>query len=56
MKDILKEVQSGEFAKEWLAECDNDRPNLLRNRKEHDELQIEQVGRKLREMMKWINE
>ncbi len=55
MKKCLSEIQSGAFAKEWLAEyaggCKNF--NALYE-KDHDS-QIEQVGRKLRKMMKWID-
>jgi PAS domain S-box-containing protein len=55
MKKILGEITSGEFAKEWVDEYKN---NKLKNfnalyEKDHDS-QIEQVGRKLRKMMKWI--
>ena len=54
MKDILKEIQSGQFAKEWIQENEAGRPKLEALRKEHRELLIEQVGGKLREMMAWI--
>lgn len=56
MKEILSEVQSGAFAKEWIKENADGRPNMKPMRKEHDELQIEEVGKKLRGMMSWINE
>lgn len=51
MKRILKEIQSGEFAREWIIENRAGRPvynALLKNGEGH---QIEGVGRKLREMM-----
>jgi len=51
MKRILKEIQSGEFAREWIIENRAGRPvynALLRKGEGH---QIEEVGRKLREMM-----
>lgn len=51
MKRILKEIQSGEFAREWIIENRASRPvynALLRKGEGH---QIEEVGRKLREMM-----
>ncbi|MBN2202328.1 ketol-acid reductoisomerase [bacterium] len=54
MKDILKEIQSGQFAKEWIQENEAGRPRLEALRKEHRELLIEQVGAKLRDMMAWI--
>jgi ketol-acid reductoisomerase len=54
MKNILKEIQSGEFAREWILENSANRPvyNALRNRDKNH--LIEEVGRKLREMMSWI--
>ena len=51
MKRILKEIQSGEFAREWIIENKAGRPvynALLRKGEGH---QIEEIGRKLREMM-----
>jgi len=54
MKKILGEVQRGEFAREWLLENQANRPvfnALLRKGKEH---LIEEVGAKLRSMMKWL--
>ena len=54
MKKILAEVTSGEFAKEWLAECaaGKKRFNELATR-DHDHA-LEVVGRKLRKLMPWI--
>ncbi|MFQ5753615.1 MAG: ketol-acid reductoisomerase [bacterium] len=51
MKEILNAVQDGSFAREWILENKAGRPvmNALRNR--HKDLQIEKVGKKLREMM-----
>jgi ketol-acid reductoisomerase len=54
MRQILKEIQSGQFAKEWIQENEAGRPNLEALRKEHRELLVEQVGKKLRDMMTWI--
>ncbi|MDM7926553.1 MAG: ketol-acid reductoisomerase [bacterium] len=54
MKEILKEIQSGQFAKEWIQENEAGRPKLEALRKEHRELLIERVGAKLRDMMTWI--
>lgn len=56
MKKILSEIQSGEFAKEWIAESEAGRPNLDRMAKEEENLQIENVGRELRKMMPWLAE
>jgi len=55
MKRILAEVRSGEFAREWILENKAGRPALQRSRKIAHEHMIEQVGRKLRKMMKWID-
>lgn len=55
MKKILDEIQSGEFAKEWILENRANRPvfnALVRRDKNH---LIEQVGAELRGMMSWIN-
>jgi ketol-acid reductoisomerase len=54
MKKILGEIQSGEFAKEWLDEYKSGQKNMDRLRKENREHQIEKVGAKLREMMSWL--
>ena len=54
MKEILADIQSGEFAKEWIAENEAGGENFDRMRKEGAEHQIEDVGGKLRSMMPWI--
>ncbi len=55
MKRILGEIQDGSFAREWLVENQVGRPvfNAL-EMKDRKHL-VEQVGRKLRKMMKWID-
>ncbi len=55
MKKILGEIQDGSFASEWLLENSVGKPrfNAL-YKKDHDHL-LEQVGAKLRKMMKWID-
>ena len=55
MKKILGEIQSGEFAKEWIAENENGRPNFNRMRDEAAKHPIEKVGAELRAMMPWIS-
>jgi len=50
MKEILKEIQSGKFAKEWMDECAKGMPNLGKMRKEEADMQIETVGSGLRKM------
>jgi ketol-acid reductoisomerase len=54
MKKILGEIQSGEFAKEWIAENENGRPNFDRMRDDAAKHPIEEVGKQLRGMMPWI--
>lgn len=50
MKDILKEIQKGEFTKEWTLENQAGTPSLNRTREMESELQIEEVGTKLRKL------
>jgi len=54
MKKILKEIQSGEFAREWLLENIAGRPQFKRLRKKGLEHPIEKVGAQLRSMMPWL--
>jgi len=54
MKKILREIVSGQFAKEWLLENKVGRPVFNQARKESFELKIEEVGAKLRSMMTWL--
>ncbi len=54
MKEILKDIQSGKFAKQWMNECKNGKKNFLKMRKDLSEHPIEKVGKKLRELMPWI--
>ena len=54
MKKILEEVQSGQFAKEWIKECEAGWPNMNPLREAHMTHPIETVGKKLRSMMSWI--
>ena len=55
MKKILKEVQSGEFAKEWILENQANRPVFNALAKKDEKHLIEVVGKKLRSMMPWLN-
>jgi ketol-acid reductoisomerase len=54
MQKILKEIQTGKFAKEWMAENKNGRKNFLKMRKAGETHLIEKVGAKLRAMMSWM--
>jgi len=54
MKKILKEIQTGEFAREWIAENIAGRPKFLAIRRMEAEHPIEKVGEKLRSLMPWL--
>jgi ketol-acid reductoisomerase len=55
MKKVLKEIQSGAFAKKWIAENKTGgRKEFLRMRETMSKHQLETVGEKLRSMMPWI--
>ena len=56
MKRILKEVQTGSFAKEWILENQVGRPMFNALKKKEAEHPIEEVGKKLRSMMGWLQE
>lgn len=56
MKKILGEIQSGEFADEWMSECDNGKVNFKKMEAEGETHQIEEVGKNLRQMMPWMKE
>ena len=55
MKKILSEITSGQFAKEWVGEYKGGLKNFNREYDKDHGSQLEQVGRKLRKMMKWID-
>ncbi|MCK5179990.1 MAG: ketol-acid reductoisomerase, partial [Candidatus Omnitrophica bacterium] len=54
MKKILTEVQSGKFAREWMRENKNGRPNFNTFRKDSEGHQVEKIGKTLRDMMPWM--
>jgi ketol-acid reductoisomerase len=56
MKKILKEVQSGKFARQWIEESASGGKNYSRMLKEDTDRQIEKVGAELRARMPWLNE
>ena len=56
MKKILSEIQSGQFAKEWMEEHQSGQIKFKTMRKKHAEHSIEKVGEKLRTLMPWIAE
>jgi ketol-acid reductoisomerase len=55
MRKLLDQIQDGAFAKEWVAEDDAGRPNFTRLQKQGEEHPIEEVGRKLRGLMSWVD-
>jgi ketol-acid reductoisomerase len=54
MRGLLKEIQSGEFAREWILENKANRPVFRALEAKDQDHQIEQVGRVLRGMMSWV--
>ena len=54
MKKVLADIQSGEFAREWLAEYRGGNKHFNQLREAEKKLQIEEVGAKLRSMMDWL--
>ncbi|WP_374444080.1 ketol-acid reductoisomerase [Stella sp.] len=54
MKTILKEIQTGQFAREWVLECQAGQPGFKAMRRMNAEHGVEEVGAKLRAMMPWI--
>ncbi|XXS94023.1 ketol-acid reductoisomerase [Sorangium sp. So ce362] len=55
MKRILAEIQSGEFARKWIAENEEGRPNFEATRAKEREQRLEVVGANLRKMMPFID-
>jgi ketol-acid reductoisomerase len=56
MRKVLKEVQSGKFAKQWIEENASGRKSYLKLLEEDLERPIEKVGEELRARMPWLNE
>src|SRR5438477_415292 len=54
MREILADIQSGDFAREWIAENRAGQESFLRMRAEQADTQIEHVGSELRSHMDWI--
>jgi ketol-acid reductoisomerase len=55
MKKILHEIQTGQFAKEWILENRANQPTFQAIKRRERSHQIEETGKQLRRMMKWIN-
>jgi ketol-acid reductoisomerase len=56
MREILAEIQSGEFAREWILENQAGRPAFNAMRRKNAEHPIEEVGAELRAMMSWLKQ
>jgi ketol-acid reductoisomerase len=56
MRQLLKEIQSGEFADEWMAEHEAGKPRFRDLESQAETHQIEEVGKRLRAMMPWLGE
>ena len=54
MKRIISEIQSGQFAKEWILECKAGKPVFNALTRKGEEHPIEEVGSRLRSMMPWL--
>jgi ketol-acid reductoisomerase len=54
MRQLLADIQSGDFAREWIAENRAGQENFERMRAEQADHQVEVVGRELRSHMAWI--
>ncbi len=56
MKKVLNEIQTGEFAKQWILENQANRPGFNAVRRREADHAIEKVGKELRAMMPWLKE
>ena len=54
MQKVLEQIQSGEFAKEWIAENDEGLHRFKQMREKNKEHGVEKVGKELRSMMPWL--
>ncbi len=54
MRKVLKDIQSGAFAKEWIAENEEGLHRFKQLRKENTQHPVEEVGKRLRDMMPWL--
>ena len=54
MQKILKDIQDGTFAKNFVEECDKNKPLMTKLREENSKHEIEKVGKGLRSMFSWL--
>jgi len=55
MKQLLREIQNGSFAKRWIAENEAGCPSFLSKREQEQDQQLERVGEELRKMMSFLS-
>ena len=55
MKEVLADIQSGKFARQWIAENENGRVNFNRYREKAKNNEVARVGKELRSMMSFLN-
>ena len=54
IKEVLEDIQKGQFAKDWILENKAGRPTHNAYRRSHNELLLEKTGKELRKMMSWL--
>jgi len=54
MREVLDDIQSGRFARDWMLECKSGQASFKATRRRNAEHNIEEVGERLRAMMPWI--
>jgi ketol-acid reductoisomerase len=55
MRKILKEIQTGQFAREWILENRAGQPGFKATRRVERDHPVEEVGKRLRSLMSWID-
>jgi ketol-acid reductoisomerase len=55
MADVLWDIQSGKFARDWILENKAGAPHFKAMRRIHAESMVEEVGGELRSMFSWLN-
>ena len=55
MRKILNEIQTGQFAREWILENKAGRPGFLATKRRERQHPVEEVGKRLRSLMTWID-
>jgi ketol-acid reductoisomerase len=55
MKELLRKIQNGDMAREWIKENEVGRPKFNEMRRKEQHLLVEQVGERLRALMPFLN-